>query len=1436
MPQFSKNSNDLVQSDYLYLQSAGSPGNSDGSAEGIHLRWDLRGNLGDQHFPKGNLASSGTYQTSIGFNKNNDFVKIYRRPKNLSPVQVNVNSLTTGNIQDNTANKEWVYSSGNTVITFRFTDPNEYEALKQKHNLLANPSSGSVALLNEYSGVVEVHVNKLFIGAKFTFGEGELESGGDLNFRVEGISKGSEEATSSPVISHRKEVDLTGSIFQYEFFEENLQFLRFSNLNGSNTSIHIYTYDAEIFGPSWSLVKQLALTDSTSTADERLEDSPRFNLDNWPKYNVDAKVVKANYSHRWSANNGILEAVQQYLTLSKTDVYAKQVYGQSNQASSNNNDDDAKIEFSVLNALKIMSLDYHIARMLGLGYIDTPGAGDYLYLAVYSTEDPLEPGDPATNRDHYFMSLPVSRQEERPTLQPVQAELEFGLYYDQGQGQRTYITDSQGYAKTEDKRYVRINLDPQAFPRPLEPFFAGPSPIEASKHTNPVAYGIEYKDSGANDWISPELNHHQQDSDNPNDTPYLDNNGDQETEMIFFSGTNPLYLHSETSEGTHIYGVYGINWFSRASPVSNTRQETTAFPDRLNLLPPSNIRPQLIQPESPLIFTTSSEQDRYEDNKDQSSDTTLLRVQLAIDHRHNIAHKDSDKIQFFFRQNPANTVEGQVKSVVDTSPYTCRVRTEDYVKASVNTVVTPAIPSGEESHYIGSFLVVENEQYEIISVQQSGVSGEGPLFEINKIKDNSVITTGNQQQAISSQYKAPEAGKKFTALENLLDPNQWTQLVKEVTITSFSSHQETQYLADGTPQVLDIGGIYEPASVQADPANAGFYDITFNSYVLQDHSDGNVSWRAGVARIPLNSNPATLKEVEVVELELDKGSLEMKVYDNNQTEPIKTGSNININLFPGYNIYLYAEPGFGEAETLPATGEMTRLTYIAARTKDSSLNIDSYLSPAKPIIAREIVVPKPTGKPLGNSYATRPDFYGKASYTFDTLLDTSGGRQPFSLVFYRANTEGLLRALYKESTYQNLKTQLKGLRDDPDYNSFWIDLINMELENDKFKLYSNSGFQFPNPDRVYNAGQAEFDASKDPGHESSYRDMVKDKMMNAFVPLTEQPVLYMYLQSGKVTSPKKPNIRDENGNLIPPTSSDFDQAPMASKFSDSEGSKVRFTDYNLDGASQDLYFYSARELSNDYKFSAFSEIEKPVRILNSMPFSAPVIQVIESVPGDPTNAISPGVRFEIGQYAAAQNVTHVKVYRALTAADAKSVRTMAVQAPFNLTDDPLKDEFADLAGDIPFGEPLFYRLVACRTILNEDGDPELIDSLPSDILLSNVVDNTVPVAPELTATYSGPTGSPSTITGVNLKWDKAVHNGSYILYKMNAAGNWNKIHQITGDNAADFTLPLLSTDLADSDLVIEDDEGSAIYHHFKLEVINASGLSSKNENILSLVP
>lgn len=93
--------------------------------------------------------------------------------------------------------------------------------------------------------------------------------------------------------------------------------------------------------------------------------------------------------------------------------------------------------------------------------------------------------------------------------------------------------------------------------------------------------------------------------------------------------------------------------------------------------------------------------------------------------------------------------------------------------------------------------------------------------------------------------------------------------------------------------------------------------------------------------------------------------------------------------------------------------------------------------------------------------------------------------------------------------------------------------------------------------------------------------------------------------------------------------------------------------------------------------------------------------------------------------------------------------------------------------------------------------------------------------------------NPVQVPNVVLSWAKATHNATYRLYKQGSSGNWSRIYQVK-TNADPVTVPLSATDLGTGTLLKQNPDGAAIYHRFKLEVENASGLFSLNEKVLSV--
>ena len=60
--------------------------------------------------------------------------------------------------------------------------------------------------------------------------------------------------------------------------------------------------------------------------------------------------------------------------------------------------------------------------------------------------------------------------------------------------------------------------------------------------------------------------------------------------------------------------------------------------------------------------------------------------------------------------------------------------------------------------------------------------------------------------------------------------------------------------------------------------------------------------------------------------------------------------------------------------------------------------------------AQKIELPLEPGVPVGSKYATRPDFFGKASYTFTNVYQ----HKPYSVQFRRASDIQILTSLWRK--------------------------------------------------------------------------------------------------------------------------------------------------------------------------------------------------------------------------------------------------------------------------------------------------------------------------------------------------------------------------------------------------------------------------------------
>lgn len=1520
-----------IQSPYFYVQSAGSTG-ADGSAQGIHLRWDFLRSLGDRHLPKGNLAGAGgLYPAFGGFNKSNDFVTVLRTPYDVTfPVIVDFRKLTPV-VFESGATRSWRFNvtlssipgSAPVNVFVRFMDVAGYDAVRAT----INPVSNTVDFVAAYQGVMEAEVeNSLCFAITWTMQQTVISTIGELRaetvsveenlaaspvflssrktYTVEGEQNLS--SPSRPVVEQVAQLDTNALLTNKKVFSENIRYVRFDYSDFFPVALRLETYrhfiQGKVASSGWTTLRDdFSLSLDNATVFQRLEDVS-YPIDHqWPRYSgANAAtglftVNVANYTDKWNTTvpgeEGLKDLVTQYLDLSRDPenpsgsrvIHPNRLPGDSFEqdtpedyiidppnpvpeevADESGGDvvDEGATTIDSLAMIKLIATDFHTARMFGLGHIDTGVSGNedyFVHMALYETIAPLEPGQGASSVIHVAMTLPTRKTDSRPPLDTVLKPLTFGLKSLRG-STRT-ITSADGYLPNEPVRIINLHIATPELGGPVLAFYQTDENFTTDNVTLPVCYGVKYKLTSAPDWRVPELS---------NDEEYQDDSGVNETIPLTFEipdfspvEEGKLYVHTEQEQGIHQYGVYGINWFSRVSGLSNLEQtETTfSFTDIATLLPPLNFSVQLIQPEDPPVFTTDAEQIMLQNliTTNPTGDHTLIRLTFDWNHVHNIAHQWADKAQFFFRQNALRIVRGEIKSVTEFSADMVEIRTIGFSNYSAAAIQTfdGRVAAGDESRFKGSIFSTEENQYVVDLVMQSAVPGEGSIFRLKKILEGTAQDIDNDDGfIITDDLIVPSVSQRFFVTENLANAANWTDgvpgapqpLAKIVDLIKFTEHQEQVTEYDGTLTTLTIGGIFDTATIteledvdsEGNPvpgSHTGVYEIAFDDVVLADHADADVEWYRGTARIQLSAS-SQKKVLSVIDIGVHNGTF-LKILATDPEgaaalDTIQTGAGVNVNFHPGYRVYLRVQAGIlTTSTTLPAAGERIKQTLMGARSVDTTIGATSSVSTPSILLAREIVIPVAPEAPSGAVFATRPDFYGKATYTFDTTVNTTGGRKPFAVVFYRANERSVLDALYMPSTVQNILSSLENLEaPDADYYfDRFRDLVNVNVAPDgKFKEYVPGGYRFPNPDNdryivpdpnPANPKVKPFLSSPNPG---SIVNVVKSAIEGVFFPLTEQPVYYKAIKTGRKTSNRKPVIRDTNGEFLIPTDPAYDPAPMAVILPSTN--TVRFTDYTLDGSARNIYFYFVKELNDLLQFSPRSPLLGPVRLINAFPPEAPGIKRITAQVADPVVGTPTGVRIELNPYLASDNIKKFQLYRAHTNADAGSVRTMALAATLILNgeDFTIIDEFADLPTP-PYGDALYYRVVAMREILNEQGAVEYVPSLPSKVALASIIDVQNPPAPTIEAEVGADSGF--AFQDVKLAWSPTAYNGKYYLFKMTETGNWNKIYE-TATNAEEVVYSIPGS------LPKMDDEGRRIYHRFKVDVENSSGLLNLEENALVL--
>ena len=351
---------------------------------------------------------------------------------------------------------------------------------------------------------------------------------------------------------------------------ENGRSIRFIPYNTMITQIDFEFYDDVMNPRDWEEIGQFGLSLEDDEVLQRLEPNPENPVHAvWARYNDGEYVNIRNYIRKWSdmpsEENTIKHSVRAYLDLSNdtSNPLAIDHYYLNNDTS-----DPNPLEFSHFSNLQMAALDYHVARMLGLGYLDLSDpiykGEQYIYAAQYSTFVDLQTGGQGNQTDHISISLPTSLFDQRLCL-PINLKVPVpGMVSADPTAGTTMssLTDADGYTHDGTGRYLSLMTEELIPDEPKNsPFYYTSQQFDMSMFTYPVAVGIEYRSKDETEWILPEL---------PNDANFLNvfSNGDEahnETVAIPIPDFgNPAFVHKETRSGVHAYGSYGVNWFITA--------------------------------------------------------------------------------------------------------------------------------------------------------------------------------------------------------------------------------------------------------------------------------------------------------------------------------------------------------------------------------------------------------------------------------------------------------------------------------------------------------------------------------------------------------------------------------------------------------------------------------------------------------------------------------------------------------------------------------------------------------------------------------------------------------------------------------------------------------------------------------------------------------
>ncbi|MFC3754815.1 hypothetical protein ACFONJ_02340 [Chryseobacterium tructae] len=1092
-----------IQSNCLYIQAAGSEGKE--STLGNHLRWILKGPL-EKHLPKGDHFQ----HAPEGFNKPDDFVTIQRAIYNPVVTSFDFTKVDPQTIIDNEA--LWLYEVNGRMFYVYFRNKNKYQQIRNS----MNPQGNVFSFINQYgSNIIEVECRDMLFFAATIHSTSREKAGG--NIKTEVLSVEANKTNLPKNVTFRKNI----TKFPQKIFAENGRSIRFAAFGCQITGLEFEFYDDFLNSVQWKEIGKYALSTNDDDIRERLQ--PDRIHAQWARYNDGEYVNVDNYLTKWNGDiketrNLIKNSVEMYLKFSDdpANPLANENYYLNDDAS---DPDNAPLEISHLTVLQMASLDYHVARMLGLGVLDTGSEAEHgiqcVYLAQYTTIADLNDGQGVTEVQHLSMTLPTSIYDSRSVL-PIDLKKPVpGIISSEPTASTApSLTDPDGYTHDGTARYLSLMIEEVKPDEPADsPFYFTSHEFSMAEFTYPVYVGIEYKRKG-DEWRIPEL---------PSDPMYQNVRDDQslsknETVPISLPDFgHPAYVHKEMRSGQHIYGSYGVNWFSRATSSDKTWMVESEIKPSNSLLPPSSINAFLIQKELPLLLTSQNEQDQLA-LMPTNSDKTLVRLTFEYDSNQDMKtyQKEvngvpvpdfnplpdneelfADNVEVFFRPEMPKQVFGMVETVSDLpgNPLVSVITTKDLPIVSGSQTVSPNIPSPQFPNYVGGIFKIGADDYIIHNIV-TGATANHPTFHVLK---KQISTAFGQNLTIPfdpANFTTPLAGESFMVVENMQNPSTWGNSnphpLKVKIGNAWPIHTEEVTIRSGqAPDITEntyfrkFRGILKNATVkkftdQLNPQFAGMYEITFPGYTLNNHpqfsstpGSDSVQWYRGSIRVPRESDSGGERKVlKVVRIDnINSGDLVVYALDESySTDPLQSQNTrpASVNFYPGYRVYLYKNIPcrLTENDIIPQEdGVLEKYSIFGLRSSDLQYNdYKSRISIPSIMFAKKIEAPQMPQKPKGSKYSTRPDYYGRSSYAFTTVYE----HKPFSVTFLRSNDNILLNALYKQTPYgepiqDNTVQHIRLKNNDAFFNDRLLALADIIVDSDRTRFKASNGYGFPLP-------------------------------------------------------------------------------------------------------------------------------------------------------------------------------------------------------------------------------------------------------------------------------------------------------------------------------------------------------------------------------------